>query len=241
MITGGANGIGAAVAARFAELGAIGVLLDLPRVLRPDSHPAGWHSIATDVRDEASVRDAITEAANLLSGIDAVVAAAGVVPRWARPANLDMDDFDRVLAINARGVACTVKHAAPLLRRGSSITVVASLNSWRGDPNISAYAASKHAALGLVRSAAMALGPDGVRVNAVAPGPIATDALRERMRSRADLTGLTEEAALAAAGAATALRRTATPAEVADVIVFLTSQLSSGMTGQMLNVDCGIS
>ena len=241
VVTGGGSGIGATVAARFADQGSGGVVLDLPAALDRATLPAGWHGVQVDVTDEPSVRDAVAHAARLLSGIDAVVAAAGVVPDWSAPADLDLDDFDRVLAVNARGVAATIKHAAPLLTAGASITVVASLNSWRGDPQITAYAASKHAALGIVRSAALALGPVGVRVNAVAPGPIATEALRARMRARAGVTGLDESAALAAAAAGTALRRLATAAEVADAILFLTSTLSSGVTGQLLNVDAGIS
>ncbi|MDT4932698.1 MAG: hypothetical protein QOK11_590 [Pseudonocardiales bacterium] len=239
LVTGGANGIGAAVAARFADLGASGVIIDLASSL-PASPPAGWGTAAADVRDEQSIAAAVHASAKSLGGLDAVVAAAGVVPSWQRPADLDLSDFERVLAINVLGVAATIKHAAPLLEAGSTITVVASLNSWRGDPNLASYVASKHAALGIVRSAALALGPDGVRVNAVAPGPIATEALRSRMSARQDRTGLTVDEAIDQAGRATALERIATVAEVVDVITFLTSGMSSGMTGQLLNVDCGI-
>jgi NAD(P)-dependent dehydrogenase (short-subunit alcohol dehydrogenase family) len=239
LVTGGANGIGAAVAARFADLGACGVIVDLASCL-PASPPAGWGTAAADVRDEQSVAAAVRAAGEAIGGLDAVVAAAGVVPSWQRPADLDLDDFERVLAINVLGVAATIKHAAPLLGVGSTITVVASLNSWRGDPNITSYVASKHAALGIVRSAALALGPDGVRVNAVAPGPIATDALRSRMSARQDRTGLSVEEAIDQAARATALDRIATVGEVVEVIAFLTSGASSGMTGQLLNVDCGI-
>jgi NAD(P)-dependent dehydrogenase (short-subunit alcohol dehydrogenase family) len=239
LVTGGAQGIGAAVAARFAELGATGVVLDLAAPPAADL-PAGWSSVAADVRDEASLSAAVRSAHETLGGVDAVVAAAGVVPSWQRPAELDLADFERVLAINTLGVAATVKHVAPLLGSGATLTVVASLNSWRGDPNIMSYVASKHAALGIVRSAAPALGPQGVRVNAVAPGPIATEALRGRMSSRREQTGLSVDAALAAAAAATALGRIATVAEVVETIVFLTSAMSSGLTGQVLNVDCGI-
>ncbi|MDN3359390.1 SDR family oxidoreductase [Actinomadura sp. DC4] len=239
VITGGANGIGAVVARRFAEMGARGVVLDLPAALSGD-RPDGWHAVPVDVREEDSVRAALAESARAFDGVDAIVAAAGVVPSWQRPEDMDMDDFDRVLSINARGVACTVKHAAPLLGAGSTITAVASLNSWRGDPNITSYAASKHAVLGIVRSAALALGPGGIRVNAVAPGPIATDALRSRMASRQEGTGLPVDDALEQAARATSLGRIATAAEVAGTIAFLTSDLSSGVTGQMINVDGGI-
>jgi len=238
LVTGGANGIGAVVARRFAEMGAHGVVLDLALT---GTQPEGWHELPVDVREETSMREAVAESTRLLGGLDAVVAAAGVVPSWQQPGEMDLDDFDRVLAINARGVANTVKHTSGVLGEGSTITVVASLNSWRGDPNIVSYAASKHAALGIVRSAALALGPGGVRVNAVAPGPIATDALRARMAARLDITGLPVDGALEQAARATALGRIATAAEVADTIAFLTSDLSSGITGQLINVDGGIS
>jgi len=236
IVTGGANGIGATVARRFAELGARGVVLDLATTTPPD----GWHTGVVDVRDEDSTRAAVADAVAALGGVDGVVAAAGVVPTWQAPADLDLDDFDRVMAINARGIACTIKHTTPVLRAGAAITVVASLNSWRGDPNITSYAASKHAALGIVRSAALALGRSGIRVNAVAPGPIATEALRDRMTSRQGTTGLDVEAALHQAAESTALGRIATAAEVADAIAFLTSDLSSAVTGQLINVDGGI-
>jgi NAD(P)-dependent dehydrogenase (short-subunit alcohol dehydrogenase family) len=239
VVTGGANGIGSVVAHRFAAMGARGAILDLPAALSGE-RPPGWHAAPVDVREEDSVRTALAEVARMLDGIDAVVAAAGVVPSWQSPAELDLADFDRVLSINARGLACTIKHASPLLGAGSTITVVASLNSWRGDPNITSYAASKHAALGIVRSAALALGPEGIRVNAVAPGPIATDALRSRMASRRETTGMPVDEALEQAARATSLGRIATAAEVADTIAFLTSDMSSGLTGQMINVDGGI-
>ncbi|GAA2082556.1 SDR family NAD(P)-dependent oxidoreductase [Actinomadura alba] len=240
IVTGGANGIGATVARRFAEMGARGVVLDLPAALAGGAPPESWHALPVDVRDEESTRSAMAESARLLTGVDAVVAAAGVVPSWQRPAELDLADFDRVLSVNARGVACTIKHASPLLGPGATITVVASLNSWRGDPNITSYAAGKHAALGIVRSAALALGPAGIRVNAVAPGPIATEALRSRMASRRAATGLRVDEALEQVARATALGRIATTAEVADTIAFLTSDLSSAITGQLINVDGGV-
>ncbi len=239
LVTGGASGIGAAVVSRFAELGATGTILDLAGGPRREL-PQGWQVADVDVRDEASLAAAVRAAARAHGGLDAVVAAAGVVPSWQRTDALDLDDFARVLDINVLGVAATIKHTAPLLGDGSTLTVVASLNSWRGDPNIPGYVASKHAALGLVRSAALALGPAGVRVNAVGPGPIATDALVERMRARRDTTGMSVDDALDVAASGTALRRIASVHEVVEAIVFLTASMSSGITGQLINVDCGI-
>jgi len=239
LVTGGGNGIGAAVVRRFAELGAVGTIVDLPAA-GAGPVPEGWQFRAADVRQEAEVEAAVAAAARAHGGLDAVVAAAGVVPAWQALADLDMSDFARVLDINVLGVAATVKHVASLLPAGATVTVVASLNSWKGDPNITSYAASKHAALGIVRSAALALGPAGIRVNAVAPGPIATEALLGRMAVRSGATGLSADAALAAAARGTALGRIATVDDVVSAVVFLTGSMSAGMTGQMLNVDCGV-
>ncbi len=151
-----------------------------------------------------------------------------------------MAEWDRVMAINVRGVIDVIRCAAPVLEDGSAITVIASLNSWKGDPRIAAYVASKHAVLGIVRSAALDLGPRGIRVNAVAPGPIATEALLSRMAARQGLTNLTVEQALATAAGDTALGRMATTTDVANAIVFLTSDLAAGITGHLLPVDSGV-
>src|SRR5439155_18526299 len=121
-----------------------------------------------------------------------------------------------------------------------SLVVIASLNAWRGDPNLIAYTASKHAVLGLVRSVALDLGSRGIRVNAIAPGPVATDAMVGRMRRREAPPGLPVDEALAAAARQTALGRIATVDEVAGAALFLASDLSSGVTGQLLHVDAGI-
>ncbi|HEX6022050.1 MAG TPA: SDR family oxidoreductase, partial [Solirubrobacter sp.] len=160
LVTGGASGIGAAIVGRFAREGAVGTVVDL----EPASPPDGWTAVRADVRDEAALASAIT------GPLDVVVAAAGIVPGWTRVTDTDLDDFDAVMAVNVRGIAATIKHGARALRDGGAIVVVGSLNSWRGDPNITSYVASKHAVLGIVRSAALDLGRRGIRVNAVAPG-----------------------------------------------------------------------
>ena len=118
--------------------------------------------------------------------------------------------------------------------------MIASLNAWRGDGNLISYTASKHAVLGLVRSAALDLGRRGIRVNAVAPGPVATEALLARLRRREASGGAAVEEALAAASSATALGRIATADEVAGAVLFLASDLSSGITGHLLPIDGGI-
>jgi NAD(P)-dependent dehydrogenase (short-subunit alcohol dehydrogenase family) len=145
-----------------------------------------------------------------------------------------------VMAVNARGLAATFKHAGPQLRDDGAIAVVGSLNSWRGDAHLASYVASKHAVLGLVKAAAMDFGGRGIRVNAVGPGPIATAALLDRMRRRADAGGLSVDDALAQAAAATATGRIATPDDVAGALLFLVCDLSAGISGHLIPVDGGL-
>ncbi len=238
LVTGAASGIGAAIAARFASAGARGVSLD---VVAPSSWPTDWKSLIADVRSEEAVARACADAATKLGGgIDVLVAAAGIVPPWRRVDELDLDEWDEVFAVNVRGIAATLKHAAPLVADGGAIVAIASLNSWRGDPNLASYVASKHAVLGIVRSAAIDLGRRGIRVNAVGPGPIATDALRLRIERRAQAGGPALNDALAAAAAQTSLGRIATTDDVAGATLFLASDLAGGITGQLLPVDGGL-
>jgi NAD(P)-dependent dehydrogenase (short-subunit alcohol dehydrogenase family) len=232
VVTGGATGIGAEIARLFAAAGAGGAILDRA----PADPPAGWRWVEADVTDDESLAGAFRD----FERIDVLVAAAGIVPPWSSTESLDLAEWDDVFAVNARGVAATLLHAAPHLGDGGSIVVIASLNSWRGDPRLIAYTASKHAVLGVVRSVAPDLGSRGIRVNAVAPGPVATAAMLERMRRRAAAGGTPVEDALAASAGQTALGRIATEGEVAGAALFLASDLSRGITGHLLPVDGGI-
>ena len=239
IVTGGASGIGAATVAAISAAGARGCVLDLPGT-GGGNVPDGWETIDVDMRSEVAVRDACAQAAATLGGLDAVVAAAGIVPAWSSVGSLDLDVWDDVFAVNARGVASTLKHASGHLGDGASIVVVASINAWRGDRNLSDYTASKHAVLGLVRSAALDLGRRGIRVNAVAPGAVATAAMLVRAERRAGEGGLDVASALEQAAAPTALGRIATVEDVAHAALFLLSNLAAATTGHLLPVDGGI-
>jgi len=238
LVTGGARGIGSETVTLLAQHGAVGACLDLAP--GPTPLPEGWHHVHADLVDDASTAHAVRSAHALLGGLDGVVASAGVVPGWSSIADADLDDYDRVMAVNARGLVSTIKHAAPLLDDGATIVALASLNAWRGDPNLVSYAASKHAVLGIVRSAAMELGRRRIRVNAVGPGPVATAALRSRMAARAERTSTTVEDALDAAARLTALGQIATEHDVAHAVLFLSSAASAATTGQLLKVDGGL-
>lgn len=237
LVTGGTRGLGAAVARTFAASGALGTVVDL----ETGSCPDGWVSLAADVTVEQEVAKVVMETVEHFGRLDVVVANAGVVPPWNDMSDFDLAALDRTLAVNVRGVAATMKHGARALRKdGGSIVVMASMNAWHAAPAQGAYTASKHAVLGLVRTAALDLGSDGIRVNAIGPGPVATDALRERMARREAEGGLSIDEAMRQAAAATALGRMVTDDDVAGAALFLACDLSSGVTGALVPVDAGL-
>jgi NAD(P)-dependent dehydrogenase (short-subunit alcohol dehydrogenase family) len=237
LVTGGSRGLGAAIARELAGAGAAGAVVDLEEGPAPE----GWIALTADVRAEAEVVAAVRSTLEHFSRLDIVVANAGVVPPWSDTDELDLDQLDEVFSINVRGVAATLKHGvAALKERGGAIVVMASLNAWRAHPSQPIYTASKHAVLGLLRTAALDAGRYGIRVNGLGPGPILTGALRDRLERRAADGGLPVEQALADAAAGTALGRMATEEDVARVALFLASDLSSGITGALLPVDGGI-
>jgi NAD(P)-dependent dehydrogenase (short-subunit alcohol dehydrogenase family) len=237
LVTGGARGLGAAVVATLAAHGATGLSVDLR------AHEAStptWSCAAADVTDDDAMR-ALTRSHSAEFGpFDGLVAAAGVVPSWHSPESIDLGDFDRTMAVNVRGTVVSIKAVAEHMPAGSTIVAIASLNSWKGDPNLLSYVASKHAVLGVIRSTALALGRRDIRVNAVAPGPVATEALLSRIDGRASTTGLDRESALARSADQTALGRLATPRDIADAVLFLSSPLSGAISGHLLPVDGGI-
>ena len=241
LITGAGRGLGLAVARAFSEAGAEIFGIDLASPRADAGLPAGFIFHAADVTREESVSAAFDAALQRHGRLDVVVANAGIVPPWCETEALDLLEWDRVFAVNVRGVAATLKHAAAAMKAdGGSILVMCSINAWRAHPRQMAYTASKHAALGIVRAAALDLGRYGIRVNGLAPGPIATDALLHRIRTRGAGGGPGEEQALGALAAETALNRMATEEEVAKTALFLASDLSSGVTGRLFPVDAGL-
>jgi NAD(P)-dependent dehydrogenase (short-subunit alcohol dehydrogenase family) len=240
LVTGGSRGLGAAIVKCFADQGAAGAAIDRDLPASTDGLPSSFIVIQSDVTNECSIKAAIAETVQKFGRLDTVVANAGVVPPWSETKDLDLTQWDEVMAINARGVLATIKHAVePLAQSRGSVVVMGSINSMIGHQSQLVYTASKHAALGIIRAAALDLGRFGIRVNGVAPGPIATEALLSRIRTRAK-SGPSEAEALATLESQTALGRLATVNEVASTVAFLAGPASSGITGQLLRVDAGI-
>lgn len=240
LITGGARGLGRAIATTLAGAGAQICVLDLPETLATLDLPGGWTTVPLDLtapEADASLRDALER----LDQLDILIANAGRVPPWRRIAALDMAEWDAVFALNVRGVALTLSAAAPHLKAAQGAAVLmASINGYKAHADQALYTATKHAVLGLTRAAALDMGRDGVRVNALAPGPIMTEALRGRIDARAEHGGPTADQAIAALRAETALERLATETDVANAACFLASPLAAGITGVCLPVEAGL-
>jgi NAD(P)-dependent dehydrogenase (short-subunit alcohol dehydrogenase family) len=240
VVTGGLSGIGKAISENFVESGERVIALDLSKE-NNFSWGENFSVIECDVTEEKATIDAMNQVRNEIGLIDLLVINAGVVPRWQETAAVDIDDFERVIKVNVIGAMITLKSATPHLRSpGGKVVMTGSINSWKGDPNLASYVASKHGIAGLVKSAAMDLGRRGINVNAVAPGAIATEALTNRIleRNGNDLERAQENFSRLASQ--TALGRIATIADVVGTVEFLASPTSDGITGQIINVDGGV-
>jgi NAD(P)-dependent dehydrogenase (short-subunit alcohol dehydrogenase family) len=239
VVTGAARGLGRAIANRLETAGATIVAVDLPEAFA--DVPASWQIVPVDLADDAAA-GALSDLAAQLGSVDIVVANAGVVPPWRGVAELNMAEWDRVMRINVWGVAATIGALAAALERSGrgSVVAMASINGYKAHPKQVLYSASKHAVIGVVRAAALDLGSRRIRVNALAPGPIMTEALLSRIEARHKAGGPTPAVALQDLANGSALERLATPEDVAHVAHFLASDASAGMTGVVVPVEAGL-
>lgn len=239
VVTGAANGLGRTIATRLEKAGARIVAIDLSDACT--NLPSNWQAAPMNLAsDDAKTR--LEELANKLGTVDIVVANAGVVPPWRGFDALELTEWDDVMRLNTWAVAATIGAFAPALESSGngSVITMASINGYTAHAKQALYTASKHAVIGITRAAALDLGPKGIRVNALAPGPIATDALLSRIETRHQNGGPAPKAVLDEMAHDTALGRLATPEDVANVAHFLASDASAGMTGRVLPVEAGL-
>jgi 3alpha(or 20beta)-hydroxysteroid dehydrogenase len=244
IITGGSGGIGRAAGKRFAEVGAKVLLVDIEeRALRAavdeiGAENASW--ICADVTSDDDTRRYVEAAIERYGRLDVLVANAGIEGNMKPIADYPIDVFDRVIAVNVRGVWLALKHVIPVMARGGggSIVITSSTAGIHGYAGASAYVTSKHAVIGMMRTAALECAPLKIRVNTVNPAPIETRMMRS----------IEEQIAPGHAGQATEqfqsalpLGRYGHPEEVADVMLFLASDQSSYCTGGVYMVDGGTS
>lgn len=239
LVTGGASGIGAACAALAAEAGA--------RVLAVDVDAAGLERLAAasgvqyevaDLTEAERLADLVADAAGRLGGLDGAVNAAGV---FQTKAMLDITpaDFDRMFAVNVRGLFFVQQAAARAMTGGGSIVNIASTAARVPRPVSSHYAAGKAAVVSFSRSASVAWADRGIRVNAVCPGVIETPMIDAIRAEQAELLGVTPGELDARWRAANPLGRLGTPREVAELVTFLLSDAAGYVTGESIAVNGG--
>jgi NAD(P)-dependent dehydrogenase (short-subunit alcohol dehydrogenase family) len=241
-VTGGASGIGEATARRFAEEGAHVAIADIDaergRAVAAEIEAKGGRAIFTETHTEREAEAAafVRAAAERFGRLDILVNNAGM-RLYQTVVEASEASWDAILAVNVKGYAFCAKAAIPLMRRtgGGSIVNVASIRSVVAGGNMVQYDTTKAAVAGLTRAMALDHAGEGIRVNAVCPGPIFTR-FHER---RATTAGKTFEEFRAEFGRGTMLKRPGTPAEVAACILFLASDDSSYVTGTSLFVDGG--
>ena len=243
IVTGGGGGIGRAASLALASGGARVLVVDLDGARAEQTAAAVIEAGGTacaavaDVTDPEAVAAYVGECERQYGGVDAFFNNAGYLGAIAEIAEYPLDEFERTMAVNVRGVFLGLRHVIPAMRRrgGGSIVNVSSQAGLRGVPNLSAYSASKHAVIGLTRAAALEVARDSIRVNAVCPGPTDTRMMRdieEVVRSQGgDPSGFVERIPVGRYGR---------PEETAALVAWLLLESPQFLTGAVLPIDGGM-
>ena len=233
LVTGGASGIGHATAGMLAERGWRVVIGDLDAErCKAAAKPIGGEFVAFDVSDEAATEDALNDIERRLGPVEALMANAGLIQPPTPPEDFALADFDRIVAVNLRGVyvSCTAAGRRMAQRGSGGIVVTGSVTATRSAP-LHAYAPTKAAVVHMAACLAAEWGRSGVRVNAVSPGFVGTPPLLAAIQRGQRDPELLRDAA--------ALGRMVEPIEIARAVAFLFSDDASAITGINLPVDAG--
>lgn len=244
IVTGASGAIGAAAAALMLERGASVVAVDLAQASLDKLHAdlgagASLHCVAADVRAEGDVARYVVEARHIFGGVDIFFNNAGVEGAVAPIPDYPMAAFQQVMAVNVTGVFLGLKHVIPVMAAGGggSIVNTSSIAGLIGSAGLSAYVASKHAVIGLTRTAAIECAPMKIRVNCVNPGPIESRMMHSIETQAEPANPQAAHARFAAMGPS---GRYGSCEEVARVVAFLASDESDYVTGCVLPIDGGI-
>lgn len=239
LVTGASSGIGYGVAEGFARAGATLIILSETDTIHDAAAqlPGDVTAIKCDISDAVMVSDTLAG----IDRLDILINNAGL----ERPTPLTGQHpdgnrtFERIMAINVTGTQNVTDTLAPRMSDGGRIILTASIWSRTAVPGFSAYVASKHASLGLMRTWAKELGPRGIRVNAVCPGWVKTGPAMNSLRELAQSSGRSEAEVEAEIMSAQIIDGLMVPADMADIYMFLASSGGDNITGQAINVDRG--
>lgn len=245
IVTGGGGGIGSAVAAGLAEEGArvwvADIAMDAASRVATQIGPRA-QAIELDVVDLSSILKIVRTVDESEGGIDILVNCAGVygTAPWLQ---ITKESHDRIFAVNTRGLLLMTQavSAVMIIRdKGGAIVNIASGAGRRGNPTSVSYSASKAAVISLTQSAASALAPHRIRVNAIAPGPVDTPMWGSVLAHRSALDNVSKEMIEQAMAERIPLGRISMPSEHVGAIIYLVSDAGSYVTGQTLNIDGGM-
>lgn len=242
LVTGGGRGIGRAIAARLTAAGARVSVLGRTDAPLSDAVKQG-HAVAyavADVTNAAAMADAAKRLTADVAPIDLLIANAGVAES-APFTKTTADQFRRILDVNVMGAVHAIQAVLEgmVARRFGRIVAIASTAGLKGYSHITAYTASKHAVVGLVRALAIETGKSGITVNAICPGYTDTELLHDDIRRAAQKTGRDPDAMLAAMLKDKPLGRLIKPDEVAAAAVYLCSDTAAAVTGTTLTIAGG--
>ena len=242
LVTAGAAGIGKAFAERFAAASAKVFICDVDRAaldaLRASRPEIG--GCVADVADPQQV-DAMFDAASaFLGGLDVLINNAGIAGPTAPVESIEIADWDRTIAVDVNGMFYCTRRAVPLLKQagGGSIINLSSVAGRLGYPLRTPYAAAKWAVVGFTKSLAMELGPANIRVNAIQPGFVEGERIERVISAKAEALGVSHDDYKRQLLAKVSLRRPVSPLDIANMALFLATDVGRNISGQALSV-CG--
>jgi NAD(P)-dependent dehydrogenase (short-subunit alcohol dehydrogenase family) len=242
LVTAGASGIGATLARAFSEAGAHVHICDIDRAAL-DRLATATPAITSSMADASIERDVdlvFDDVLGTLGGLDVLINNAGIAGPTASIESMDASHWDRTVAVNLKSQFLFARRAVPMLKESTANPCVIAMSSVAGRLGYAfrtAYASTKWAVVGLMKSLAIELGPHGVRVNAILPGAVEGDRMSAVIAARAEATSVSTDAMREEYLRKISLRRLVTAEDVAAMALFLCSPAARNISGQAISVD----